>query len=103
MTTFDERELAFENKFARDEDMKFKARAHANKLLGLWAAEQLGKTGPEADAYAHRLITTDLEEAGHDDVVLKVVGDMGDVTANEIRAKAAEFLNQAKGKLLDQG
>ncbi len=102
MTTFDDRESAFENKFAHDEEMNFKAQARANKLLGLWAAEKLGKTGDDANAYAVEVVKSDFEEAGHEDVVRKVVGDLGDVTADEIRTKAAEFLIEAKGQIINE-
>ena len=99
MTTFDDRENAFEAKFAHDEEMIFKANARANKKLGLWAAEKLGKTGDEAEAYAKEVIVADFEEAGHDDVVRKVVGDLNDVTADEIRAKRAELLAVANAEM----
>lgn len=99
MTTFDDRENAFEAKFAHDEEMIFKANARANKKLGLWAAEKLGKTGDEAEAYAKEVILADFEEAGHEDVVRKVVGDLNDVTADEIRAKRAELLAVAKTEM----
>ena len=103
MTTFDDRESAFENKFAHDEEMKFKAQARANKLLGLWAAEKLGKSGDDADAYAKEVIKADFEEAGHEDVVRKVLGDLGDKsTAEEIRAKMAELLIVAKGQIVKE-
>lgn len=102
MTTFDDRENAFEAKFAHDEEMIFKAQARANKKLGLWAAEQLGKTGDDADAYAKEVILSDFEEAGHDDVVRKVVGDLNTVTAEDVRAKRAEFLAQAKEELASE-
>ncbi len=99
MTTFDDRENAFEAKFAHDEEMIFKANARANKKLGLWAAEKLGKTGDEAEAYAKEVIVADFEEAGHEDVVRKVVGDLNNVTADEIRAKRAELLAVAKAEM----
>lgn len=103
MSTFDERESAFENKFAHDAEMAFKAQARANKLLGLWAADLLGKTGDDADAYAREVVKADFEEAGHEDVVRKVLGDLGDkATAEEIRAKAAEMLVKAKGQLVQE-
>ena len=79
MTTFDDRENAFENKYAYDEEMKFRAQARCNKLLGLWAAELLGKTGDDADAYAKEVVLSDFEEAGHEDVVRKVAADLGDL------------------------
>ena len=78
MTTFDKRKDAFESKFARDEELRFKATARRNKLLGLWAAEKLGKSGAEAEAYAKSVVMADFEEAGDDDVVRKVRKDLED-------------------------
>ena len=75
MTTFDKREEGFEKQFAHDEELKFKAMARRNKLLGLWAAEKLGLTGAEADAYAKEVVVADFEEAGDDDVFRKVRKD----------------------------
>lgn len=104
MTSFDDRENAFENKYAHDAEMSFKAEARANKLLGLWAAELLGKSGSDADAYAIEVIKSDFEEAGHEDVVRKVSGDLGDkATADEIRAKYAALLITAKEQLMKEG
>ncbi len=103
MTTFDDRENAFENKFAHDEEMKFKAQARANKLLGLWAADLLGKTGDDAEAYASEVIKSDFEEAGHEDVFRKVSGDLGGMAdESTIRAKMAEVLTEAKAQLMDE-
>ncbi|QFS83364.1 hypothetical protein FIU97_11040 [Roseivivax sp. THAF40] len=103
MTTFDDRENAFENKFAHDAEMEFRAEARRNKLLGLWAAEMMGKKGADAEAYAKEVIKSDFEEAGHEDVVRKVSGDLGDsATPDEIRAKMAELLVVAKGQLVDE-
>ncbi|QFT62849.1 hypothetical protein SAMN05421853_10859 [Roseivivax halotolerans] len=103
MTTFNDRENAFENKFAHDEEMKFRAEARRNKLLGLWAAEKLGLSGDEADAYAREVVKADFEEAGHEDVVRKVAGDLGDKSnPDEIRAKMAECLAQAKAQLVEE-
>jgi hypothetical protein len=103
MTTFDDRESAFENKFAHDEEMKFKAEARRNKLLGLWAAEKLGKSGDDADAYAKEVVKADFEEAGHEDVVRKVAGDLGDKSSpEEIRAKMDELMTVAKGQLVEE-
>ncbi len=103
MTTFDDRENAFENKFAHDAEMVFRAEARRNKLVGLWAAEILGKTGPDADAYAIEVVKSDFEEAGHEDVVRKVAADLeGKATAEEIRAKMAELLTVAKGQLVNE-
>ena len=103
MSTFDDRETAFEAKFAHDEEMQFKAEARANKLLGLWAAELLGKSGDEAEAYAKTVVVADFEEAGNEDVIRKVAGDLGDkASADEIRAKLAETLIKAKEQLLSE-
>ena len=76
MTTFDDRENAFEAKFAHDAEMNFKAEARRNKLLGLWAAGLMGKSEDEAAEYARAVIKADFEEAGHDDVVRKVAADL---------------------------
>ncbi|CUH77294.1 DUF1476 domain-containing protein [Tropicibacter naphthalenivorans] len=103
MTTFDDRENAFENKFAHDEEMKFRAQARCNKLLGLWAAEMLGKTGDDANAYAVEVVKADFEEAGHEDVVRKVAADLGDkATADEIRGKMAQLLIVAQEQLMKE-
>lgn len=75
MSGFDKREEGFEKKFAHDEELRFKASARRNKLLGLWAAEKLGKVGAEAEAYAKQVIAADFEEAGDDDVFRKVQSD----------------------------
>lgn len=76
MTTFDNRENAFENKFARDEETMFKITARRNKLLGFWAAEKMGLTEEEADSYAKSVVQADFEEAGDEDVVRKLIGDL---------------------------
>ena len=102
MSTFDDRENAFENKFAHDAEMRFKAEARRNKLLGLWAADLLGKSGDDAEAYAAEVVRADFEEAGHEDVVRKVAGDLGaKATADDIRAKMAELLPIAQQQILD--
>lgn len=104
MTAFDDRERAFESKFAHDEEMSFRAEARCNKLLGLWAAEMLGKSGTDAEAYAREVIKADFEEAGHEDVVRKVAADLGDKAgADEIRVKRQELLIEAKGQILLEG
>ena len=75
MTTFDKREEGFEKKFAHDEELRFKANARRNKLLGLWAAEKMGVTGAASEAYAKEVVVADFEEAGDDDVLRKVSKD----------------------------
>jgi hypothetical protein len=76
MSTFNEREEAFEKQFALDEELRFKATARRNKLLGLWAAERLGKIGEEAQAYAKTVILADFHEPGHGDVLRKIREDL---------------------------
>ena len=78
MTTFDKREEGFEKKFAHDEELRFKATARRNRLLGQWAAEKLGMSGDEAAAYAKEVVIADFEEAGDDDVFRKVRKDFDD-------------------------
>lgn len=101
MTTFDDRENAFESKFALDATLQFRAEARRNKLLGLWAAGLMGKTGDEAAAYAVEVISADFEEAGVEDVVRKVAGDLaGKASADEVRAKLMALMSEAKAQLL---
>lgn len=99
MTTFDKREEGFEKQFAHDEELKFKATSRRNKLLGLWAAEKLGRKGPDADAYAKEVVMADFEEAGEDDVFRKVRKDLdaGGVAATdqEIRSTMLELMGKA--------
>ena len=76
MTTFDDRERAFESQYARDQEMQFKSVARRNRLLGQWAAKKMGLTEAEADAYARDVIRADFEEAGDDDVIRKLLGDL---------------------------
>lgn len=100
MTTFDEREHAFENKFAHDAEMQFKAEARRNKLAGLWAAGLMGLSGDEAAAYAMSVVQADFEEQGSEDVVRKLVADLGGkATAEEVRAKLADLIHEAKAQL----
>ena len=75
MTTFDKREEGFEKQFAHDEELRFKANARRNKLLGLWAAEKLGMSGVDADAYAKAVVMADFEEPGDNDVFKKIRQD----------------------------
>ncbi len=101
MTTFDDRETAFEAKFAHDADMQFKAEARRNKLLGLWAAGLMGKQGDEASAYAMAVIESDFAEAGDEDVFRKLSGDLGTLSDGAtIRAKMAELAVEAKRQLM---
>lgn len=99
MANMDDRKDAFENKFAHDEALKFKAAARRNKLLGLWAAEKLGKTGDAAEAYAKEVVAADLEEAGDEDVFRKIRGDFDAASVtqsdHQIRRTMAELLEEA--------
>ena len=103
MSTFEDRENAFENKFAHDAEMQFKAEARRNKLLGQWAAELMGKTGDAVDDYAKEVVKSDFEEAGDEDVFRKVSGDLGSkATDDEVSAKMAELMAVAKAQLMDE-
>lgn len=106
MTTFDDREKAFEKMFARDAEMQFKAEARRNKLLGLWAAEKMGLTGDAADAYARAVVIEDLKEKGDEDVFRKVAGDLKEkgvsLPDEDIRRQMRELLAKAKAQLLTE-
>jgi hypothetical protein len=88
MTTFDDRERAFESKYARDEEMQFRIVARRNRLLGEWAARLMGLTEAEAESYAKDVIRADFEEAGDEDVVRKLLGDL---TAAGVEADEAQI------------
>lgn len=97
MSGISDREKAFENKFAHDQELKFRIEARRNKLLGLWAAGILGKT--DADAYAKDVVAADFEEAGHEDVFRKIRADFDaagvTVSDEEIRTQMSFWLDQA--------
>ena len=101
MSSFSDREKAFENKYAHDEQTKFRIIARRNKLVGLWAAGELGKD--DADAYAKEVVAADFEEAGDEDVVRKIVGDFESagksVSAEDVRAKLMEYLPVAVAQI----
>lgn len=103
MTTFNDREKGFENKFAHDAALQFKASARRNKLLGLWAAGLLGKSGADAEAYAMEVVKADFVEDGHEDVYRKLAADLGD-RADEatIRAKLGELQSVAQQQVLTE-
>lgn len=106
MTTFEDREKAFEQMYARDAEMQFKAEARRNKLLGLWAAEKMGLTGDAAEAYARAVVIEDLKEKGDEDVFRKVAGDFAEkgveVPEAELRRQMRELLAQAKAQILTE-
>ncbi len=105
MSSMKDREDGFERKFAFDEETRFKAGARRNKLLGLWAAEKLGKSGGDADAYAREVVAADFEEAGDDDVLRKVKKDLDaagvTVADNEIRKTMDELMAVAVEQIMN--
>ncbi len=104
MTTFDNRKDAAEKKFAHDAELQFKAGARRNKLLGLWVAEQLGKSGAEAEAYAKSVVMSDFEEAGDEDVFRKVRGDLpASVSDHVIRRTMDELMAKAIAEIQANG
>ncbi len=106
MTTFDDRENAFENKFARDEELQFKVTARRNKLLGHWAAEKMGLTEEETEAYGKSVVQADFEESGEDDVLRKVLGDLttAGVEADEAAVRTAmdDIMVEARRQFIEE-
>lgn len=107
MTTFDKREEGFEKKFAHDEELKFKAEARRNKLLGLWAAEKLGITGPAAEVYAKEVVIADFASPGDEDVLNKVYKDLEakqiPITPADVRKKMDELMGTAVSEIKKSG
>ena len=105
MTTFDERERAFEAKFARDQEMQFRIHARRDRLLGLWAAERMGLTDVEAETYARDLIRSDFETISDDDIVRKLMGDLTgagvEIEESEIRSRIEEKTIAARRQLIE--
>ena len=106
MTTFDDRQKAFEEKFAHDADLQFRTINRRNKLLGLWAAEQIGKHGADADAYAKDVVLADFEAPGEDDIVQKIAKDFAAagvrVTDRQIRKQLEHLLLAAKDQIMKE-
>ncbi|SNT10863.1 DUF1476 domain-containing protein [Tropicimonas sediminicola] len=99
MTTFDEREHAYEAKFVHDAELEFLAQAYRNKQIGFWAAALMGMTAEEAVRYAKDIIAVDLQTAGHEDVVAKLKKDLGELRPEDrIRERMAEFLAAGREK-----
>ena len=107
MTTFDKREEGFEKQFAHDEELRFKATARRNKLLGKWAAERQGLSGDEAEAYAKAVVMADFEEAGDHDVFRKIRTDFDaksvNVSDEEIRSQMHSLLARAVAEIKASG
>jgi hypothetical protein len=105
MTTFDDREQAFEAKFAHDEELHFRIIARRNKLLGIWAARLMGLSDAEADAYSKDVIRAEFEEAGDEDVVRKLLGDLTsagvECDENKIREALAHKMVEARRQLME--
>ncbi len=103
MNNFNDRQKAYEAKFAQDEALRFRVESRRNKLLGLWLAEQMGKSGDDADAYAKEVVISDLKEAGDEDVIAKVLADIDaaglTLTRDDIVNKLAEYLVIAADQL----
>jgi hypothetical protein len=106
MSTFDEREKGFEAKYKHDQEALFKVTARRNRLLGLWAAEQLGLSGAEADAYARSIVAADFEKPGDDDVLHKVMADLSgkgvQVSEHALRKRLADLTQVAKDQIAKQ-
>lgn len=103
MTTFDDREHAFEAKFAHDANLVFKAEARRNRLLGEWAADFLGKSGDDARSYALTVVTSDFDEPGDEDVYRKIAHDLeGKVDEATIRAKMLELRSEARRQIFEE-
>jgi hypothetical protein len=107
MSTFDKREDAFEKRFAHDAELRFKATARRDKLLGLWAAEKLGKTGDDAETYAKSVVVADLEEPGDEDVFRKIRQDFDAASVaqsdHQIRRTMDEFMSRAVAEIKVSG
>lgn len=107
MTTFDDREKGFERKFILDEELAFKANVRRNKLLGLWAAEKLGKIGGAAEAYAKEVVASDFERHGDEDVVEKLLKDFKEagvaITADQIRIEMQRLIPVARSQVAGSG
>jgi hypothetical protein len=104
MTTFNEREKGFEQKYKHDQELQFKVNARRNKLLGLWAAQQLGLAGADAEAYAKEVVQADFEKPGDADVVAKVAKDLSGkgVTETQVRKELDRLLAVAKEQIMKQ-
>lgn len=105
-TTFDDRKKGFETKFQKDQELQFKVNNRRNKLLGLWAAAQLGKSGEAADAYAKDVVMADFDKPGDEDVLNKVLKDLTDggqaTDAAAVRKQMTKLLDEAKEQLMNE-
>ncbi len=106
MTTFNDREKAFEDKYKHDQELQFRVEVRRNKLLGLKVAEMLGLAGPEAEAYAKEVVESDFEEAGDHDVFRKVYGDLQaknvDISEHRVRKMMDDMRDEAKAQVMGE-
>jgi len=104
-TTFDKREEGFEKQFVHDEELRFKAMARRNKMLGMWAAGMLGKTGADAEAYSRDVVLAEFEAGGDEEVVRKVLKDLQPkgISEEQIRSRMAELLAEAVAQIKKTG
>ncbi|SHI55533.1 hypothetical protein SAMN02745911_0499 [Aureimonas altamirensis DSM 21988] len=101
--TFDDRKQEFESRYAHDQELRFRVEARRNKLLGLWAAEKLGRSGAEADAYAMEVVKADLQKEGDEDVVAKIMADFTAAgvaqSEHQLRRRMSELLIEAESQV----
>lgn len=106
MASFEDREKSFEHKYKHDRELEFKVNARRNKLLGLWAAKELGLDGGDAEAYAKAVVMADFEKPGDDDVVQKVVADFAakgiDMSEHRIRKRMADLMTEARRQIMSE-
>jgi hypothetical protein len=106
MASFEDREKSFEHKYKHDKELEFKANARRNRLLGLWAAGELGLSGADADAYAKAVVMADFEKPGDDDVLQKVLGDFRakgiDITEHRIRKHMTDLMAEARRQVMSE-
>jgi hypothetical protein len=106
MATFDDRQKGFEQKYKHDKELEFKINARRNKLLGLWAAKEMGVPDSEADAYAKTVVLSDFEKPGDDDVLQKIVGDFKqkgiEVSEHRVRKHMTELLDAARAQVMSE-
>ncbi len=103
MTTFDDREQSFERKFAHEEELRFKARVRRDKLMGLWAAAEMGLEGPAAETYAKEVVKADFEKVGDDDVIEKLRRDFAsrgiEISEHRLRRQLGHFMDEAQAQI----
>jgi hypothetical protein len=106
MTTFDERERSFEKKYELDQEVQFKVHSRAHKMLGLWAAGLMGKTGDAAEAYAKEVVLSDFEKRGHEEVVAKLVADLAaagkPIGSDAVQHERDKLMAQAKKQIMTE-